>query len=68
MSNYMKAIVAVIQAVLVGVQTYYPGAKWEPIVTAVVGAALVYLVPNTGNSGVSQANQESPKSGGPNDS
>ena len=67
MSTYMKAIVAVIQAVLVGVQTYYPGAKWEPIVTAVVGAALVYLVPNSSNTGIQKANTESPKSGGQND-
>lgn len=48
MSGQMsKFLVALGTAALTGIGTYYGSAKWEPLVAALIGAVLVYLVPNT---------------------
>lgn len=44
---YLKAVVGVLGAVLTSLAPYYGSAHWYPIVTSVVTAILVYLVPNT---------------------
>ena len=45
-----KFLVAVGSAAVTSLTTYYSGQKWEPIVVAVIGAVLVYVVPNTPQS------------------
>lgn len=47
LNPYLKAVVAIIGTVLTGLSTYYGQAHWFPIVTSVVTAISVYLVPNT---------------------
>lgn len=42
-----KFLVALGTAALTGIGTYYGNAKWEPLVSALIGAVLVYLVPNS---------------------
>ena len=42
-----KFLVAVMGAIVTGLGTYYGSEKWTPIVTTVVTALMVYLVPNT---------------------
>jgi len=42
-----KFLVALGTAALTGISTYYGTARWEPLAAALIGAVLVYLVPNT---------------------
>lgn len=44
--NYLKGIVAVLGAVLTALAPYAGSAHWYPVVTAVVTAVAVVLVPN----------------------
>ena len=48
--SYLKAVVAVLSAVLVTVLTQFPEntgvQQWGPIVAALLGAVAVYFVPN----------------------
>jgi hypothetical protein len=46
-SQYLKAIVALIGAIATGLQTAFPSDHWASTVTATLSAVLVYLVPNT---------------------
>jgi uncharacterized membrane protein len=50
MSQYLKAIVAALGAVLTGLAVYYGHTTWYPIVSSGISALLVYLVPNTTSS------------------
>lgn len=52
---YMKAIVGFLGAVLTSLAPYYGSAHWYPIVTSVVTAVLVYLVPNAPKDAVAKA-------------
>lgn len=45
-TQYLKAIVGVLGAVLAGLQQAFPGAHWVSLVTLGVTPVLVYLVPN----------------------
>ena len=42
-----KFLVAAGSAAVTALSTQYGTQKWEPMVVAVIGAVLVYLVPNT---------------------
>ncbi len=46
MSKYLKAVMAVLGAVLTGLASYYGETHWYPIVVSAVTALSVYLVPN----------------------
>ena len=46
MNAYLKAIIAVLGAVLTSLAVYYGNSTWYPIVTTAVTALSVYLVPN----------------------
>jgi hypothetical protein len=46
LNPYLKFIVALLSAMLTSLAAYYGHTAWYPVVTAAVGAALVYLVPN----------------------
>lgn len=46
MSNYLKTIVAVLGAVVTSLAPFYGSDKWFPVVTTIVTAVTVYLVPN----------------------
>lgn len=48
--QYAKMIVAVAGAAA-QLLTHYSGSWWEPPVAALITAATVYLVPNSGSSG-----------------
>lgn len=52
--KYSKAIVGVLTAIGVGLETAYPGDKWTSLVTTIIGAFVVYLVPN-GNASTTTA-------------
>lgn len=41
-----KFLVALASAAMTALTTYYPGARWEPMASAIIGAALVFLIPN----------------------
>ena len=41
-----KALIGAATALTTWLSTYYGGTRWEPAVVPVIGAALVYLVPN----------------------
>jgi hypothetical protein len=41
-----KALIGAGTALTTWLSTYYGGTRWEPAVVAVIGAVLVYLVPN----------------------
>lgn len=47
LSPYLKFIVAILGTVLTGLATYFGHTQWFPIVTSVVAAISVYLVPNS---------------------
>ena len=42
-----KFLIAIATAVSTWLTTSYGTAKWEPIVVTVIGALMVYLVPNS---------------------
>jgi hypothetical protein len=44
--GYLKGHVALVSALGVALQTEYSHAKWAPAIQAVIGAILVYVVPN----------------------
>lgn len=44
--NYLKAIVATLGAIVTGLAPFYGSAHWYPLVTAIVTAVTVTLVPN----------------------
>lgn len=44
---YLKFVVALLGTVLTGLSVYYGKTEWFPIVTSVVTAVSVYIVPNT---------------------
>lgn len=46
--RYAKFLVGTASAIVTALVPYYGGDKWFVTVTAVLGAALVYLVPNQG--------------------
>jgi hypothetical protein len=46
-NQYLKFIVAALSAAGVVLSTAYPASRWSEAVIAGIGAALVYLVPNT---------------------
>lgn len=48
--NVAKFIVALMSAASTDLTIYYGGSHWVPMVTAVMGALGVYLVPNTPNN------------------
>lgn len=50
LNPYMKAIVAILGAAITAAATFYGNAHWFPILSAVVTAATVYLVPNTAST------------------
>lgn len=52
MNKYAKAIVAALAAVGIGLETRFPGSQWSAFATAVAGAYLTYLVPNTTKTSV----------------
>lgn len=41
-----KALIGAATALTTYLSTYYGDTRWEPAVVAVVGAVLVYLIPN----------------------
>lgn len=57
--NYSKLIVALLGALGVGLETAYPGDKWTTVITSIITAAVVYLVPN-GNTGAATAVEQVP--------
>ena len=57
--KYSKAIVGLLTALGVGLETAYPGDKWTSLVTTMIGAFVVYLVPN-GNAGSTATASEVP--------
>jgi hypothetical protein len=61
LAPYLKAVVAVLTAVIAAVQTAGGGDKWTPIVTAAIGAILTYLVPNLPAPSTSAPTEETPK-------
>lgn len=54
-SQYLKAIVGVLGAVLAGLQQAFPGAHWVTLVTLGLTPVLVYLVPNAPRSAAKPA-------------
>jgi hypothetical protein len=58
--RYAKFMVGGAAAVLTGLVPYYGHATWFPALTAALGAALVYLVPNAGPAAPPPGAQESP--------
>lgn len=47
-SQYLKAIVAIIGAIAIGLQTAFPSSHWATTITAAITSALVFLTPNAG--------------------
>jgi hypothetical protein len=47
---YLKAIMAVVGAIVTSLGVYYGGSHWYPIVTTALTALTVYLVPNEPNT------------------
>jgi len=41
-----KFLIAVFTAVAAGLPVFFGSATWEPFVLSVIGAILIYLVPN----------------------
>ena len=41
-----KFLVALGSAAMTALSTYYSGAHWMPMASALIGAALVWLIPN----------------------
>jgi hypothetical protein len=44
---YLKCIMAAFGTLLTGLSVYYGHTQWFPVVTSLVSAVSVYLVPNT---------------------
>lgn len=47
MNQYAKAVIAILSAGAIALQTVYPTGKWHDAITAAVGAFLVWYVPNS---------------------
>lgn len=60
MQTYLKAVMAVLGAVLTSLAVYYGHTTWYPIVVSGVTALSVYLVPNAPKAPATPPNPPAP--------